>query len=413
MKRTILVSAYGCEPGKGSEQGVGWNWVLQLAKVATVVVVTRSNNREAIAASLPVSMEGQIHFIYYDLPSIFRRLKRKERSLYLYYALWQWGAYKCAKREISQRAIDYVMHLTFGSIWLPTFMHRLPVPFIWGPVGGGEAVPWKLIGMLPLQSRLVQYARYALLACLGFNPLFMGPARKAKIILARTADTARSIPQRFSAKTRTMLETAASEEWFGELQSHCGERFTSPVLAIYTGRLVPFKNLQMALRALAVARGRGANIEFLIVGDGPLEHSLSRQAVQEGIADAVTFLGRRTQREVLELLSKSDLYLFPSLREGGVWSLMEALAVGLPAICVRTSGMAVIADPGCARFIEIARAEEMVEAFAEALCELAADPEKRRKMGAAARARMMREFRWEQKASFMASVLDDIESSRV
>ena len=42
--KTILVSAYACEPLKGSEQGVGWNWVLQLAKKNNVHVITRANN---------------------------------------------------------------------------------------------------------------------------------------------------------------------------------------------------------------------------------------------------------------------------------------------------------------------------------------------------------------------------------
>ena len=56
--KRIIVSAYGCEPGKGSEQGVGWNWVLQLAKLTEVVVITRLNNRKAIEANLPKKFVG-------------------------------------------------------------------------------------------------------------------------------------------------------------------------------------------------------------------------------------------------------------------------------------------------------------------------------------------------------------------
>src|SRR5690606_20611939 len=145
----------------------------------------------------------------------------------------------------SQRHIDHVIHLTFGSIWLPTFMHRLPAPFIWGPVGGGEAVPWKLIRQLPPRARLLQYARYGLLATLRFNPLFMGPARKAKIILARTTDTARAMPPRFWTNTRIVLETAAAETWFEKIRAHEVTSSMKPVRAIYTGRLVPLKNLEM------------------------------------------------------------------------------------------------------------------------------------------------------------------------
>lgn len=407
--RHILVSAYGCEPGKGSEQGVGWNWILQLAKLADVVVLTRSNNREAIEAALPADVGARIRFLYYDLPEVVRGLKRKERGLYLYYLLWQWGAYRCARRELAVRPVDYVMHLTFGSIWLPVFLHRLPVPFIWGPVGGGEAVPWALVGSLPIKGRLVQYMRYLLMATLAINPLFAGPARKSRMILARTEDTARVIPRRYRGKTRVVLETAAAQDWFDRPRAPREEGHATSMRVIYTGRLVPLKNLDMAIRAVAVARRRGADIRFDIIGDGPLQAALSRLATHEGIADAVNFVGRLSQDEVFERLSRSDLFLFPSLKEGGVWSLMEAMAMGLPSVCVRTSGMAVIADPTCARLIDPGAPADMVEAFATALGDLAAAPEERRRMGANARSRLEHEFRWEQKAAFMASLFEEME----
>lgn len=408
-KRRLLVSAYGCEPGKGSEQGVGWNWVLQLARLADLVVVTRANNRDAIEAGLPEDLAGRIRFVYYDLPERLRGFKRRERGLYLYYLLWQWGAYREMRREIARQPVDYAMHLTFGSVWMPTFMHRLQVPFIWGPVGGGEAVPWSLIGSLPPKGRVMQYARYLLMASFPFNPLVEGVARKARVILARTGDTATLFSPRHAAKTRVVLETAAAEDWFERGESDDRARTEGPLQVIFTGRLVAFKNLDMAIRAVAAARRRGADIHFTLVGDGPRQEALIRRVDAEGIDDAVTFTGRCTQAEVLARLAASDVYLFPSLREGGPWSLMEAMAVGLPAVCVNTSGMAVIADPSCARLIDADTPERMVDAFADALCELAANPDLRREMGANARQRLEREFRWDQKGAFMETLFEDLE----
>lgn len=412
--RRLLVSAYGCEPGKGSEQGVGWHWVLQLARIAEVVVVTRSNNRSAIEAALPPELATRVHFIYHDLPVCLRRFKQRERGLYLYYLLWQWGAYRIARREIARRPVDAAIHLTFGSIWLPTFLHLLPVPFIWGPLGGGEAVPWPLIRTLPWAGRWIQYSRYLLIATLRCNPIFRVAAGRASAILVRTNDTALAIPRHFRAKTRVVLETAAADEWFGsptanERPDACAG---GEVRAIYTGRLVPFKNLPMALRAVATARARGAPVRLDLVGDGPLAVPLARMVEALGLTGAVTFVGSKSQAEVLAALAASDLYLFPSLREGGSWSLMEAMAAGLPIVCVNTSGMAVIADTSSARMIEPADVDEMTERFAEALCELAADRGLRQRMGAAARARIQSEFRWDQKANFMASLVKEIEASR-
>ena len=58
--RTILISAYGCEPLKGSEAGVGWNWILQMAKTNYLHVITRANNQDSIEAHLPQDVKDRI-----------------------------------------------------------------------------------------------------------------------------------------------------------------------------------------------------------------------------------------------------------------------------------------------------------------------------------------------------------------
>ena len=50
----VLVSAYACEPGRGSEPGVGWHWVREIARFNEVWVITRMNNRKAIETALAV-----------------------------------------------------------------------------------------------------------------------------------------------------------------------------------------------------------------------------------------------------------------------------------------------------------------------------------------------------------------------
>lgn len=409
--RRVLVSAYGCEPGKGSEQGVGWNWVLQLAGSAELVVLTRSNNQDAIEALLPTDLKAKIRFEYYDLPASVRRIKRKEKGLYPYYLLWQWGAYRRARQLLLDEPFDYVMHLTFGSIWMPTFMHRLGLPFIWGPLGGGEAVPWRLISSLPLSGRLLQYLRYGLMASFKINPLFMGVTRRARIILARTEDTAKLIPSRHSAKMRVVLETAVNDEWLlaTSTEREGATARKRPIQVTYTGRLVAFKNVALAIKAVAMARRRGANLGLRIVGDGPLGSALKALAIKERISAHVTFTGMIPQAEVLTTLLDTDIYLLPSLREGGVWSLMEAMALGLPAVCVNTSGMAVIADTKSAVLVEPHSQQQMIEDFSLALQNLEKSPELRKKLGRQARLRIETHFRWQHKGDFMAKLFNEME----
>ena len=123
--RKILVSAYACEPYKGSEQAVGWNIVLELAKTNDVHVITRANNKIPIEKFLHDSNNLHLTFHYYDAPNLFLSIKNKEKGVYLYYIIWQIGIIMLAYKIVKRYGINYSYHLTFGSIWLPTFLFLL------------------------------------------------------------------------------------------------------------------------------------------------------------------------------------------------------------------------------------------------------------------------------------------------
>jgi glycosyltransferase involved in cell wall biosynthesis len=407
--RRILVSAYGCEPAKGSEQGVGWHWCMQLARLADIVVLTRSNNRTAIEAALPVELVDRIRFEYYDLPRAVRRYKRKEKGLYLYYLLWQWGAYRRARQLLRESNFDYSMHLTFGSIWMPTFMHRLPLPFIWGPVGGGEAVPFGLIGTLPVRGRITQYLRYVLMSTVSFNPFLICIIHRARVVLARTEDTARLVPACYSSKVRVVLETAMTDDMLAQSVLPRIDKTNKVLRIIYTGRLVALKNFATVLHAIAHVIDQGIKLRLVIVGDGPLRSSLEALSNRLRITGHIEFRGAVSQTEVFNELRNSDIYLFPSLKEGGVWSLMEAMAFGLPTICINASGMQVITDDLSAIRIEPISQQQMIDEFAKALVRLAQSPSLRRELGNNARCRIEKHFLWHHKGDFMASLFEELE----
>src|SRR5579872_5344670 len=91
----VLMSAYACEPNKGSEPEVGWQWALQMARFHDVTVLTRSNNREAIERELELLREKQPlpTFVFHDESPFLLELKRSFSALKLYYILWQRSAH--------------------------------------------------------------------------------------------------------------------------------------------------------------------------------------------------------------------------------------------------------------------------------------------------------------------------------
>ena len=88
----ILATTYAVNPYKGSEDGMGWNFILQIARFNEVITVTRKNNREHIEAYMeenPSELYKNITFLYFDLPYWMRFWKRGNKGALIYYYLWQ------------------------------------------------------------------------------------------------------------------------------------------------------------------------------------------------------------------------------------------------------------------------------------------------------------------------------------
>src|SRR2546423_830893 len=143
----VLISAYACEPGKGSEPEVGWQWALQMARFHDVTVLTRDNNRAAIEPELE-KFRGQQpvpRFIYHDLHPVFLKLKRRLKLIKGYYVHWQTTARKVVAKLQKAHRFDLLHHVTFAAYRYPTAIWSHGVPSIWGPIGGAESIPGPLL----------------------------------------------------------------------------------------------------------------------------------------------------------------------------------------------------------------------------------------------------------------------------
>lgn len=406
--KTILVSAYGCEPLKGSESGVGWNWVLQMAKHNKLFIITRANNKEPIEAYLPEDIKGNVEFYYYDAPRYIKRLKNKARGLYFYYFCWQIGIVPIVKKLLKEKEFDYTMHLTFGSMWMPTFLPFFKVPFIWGPVGGGDCEPKSFLKVLPLKQRIMQNARYLMNALSVINPMMI-PALRATTILARTPNTAKVFPHFLQKKVRVILETAMEKEIFEHKRS---ERPNDKIIRmITTGRLLPNKNILTAVRALRYIP-EDMKVCLTIVGSGYQKKQIEDEAKAYGITDKIRIVHEIPRAEVLNMLEQSDIFLFPSLREGGSWSLMEAMAIGLPVVCLDWAGMAISTDDSCAIRLPVTNPEQMPKDMAAAIIKLIDNPELRKQMGEAGRRRIKEVFNWEVKGQYMENLFHELDNKQ-
>jgi glycosyltransferase involved in cell wall biosynthesis len=408
----ILIIAYACEPEKGSEQGVGWNWSLQIARFADVTVITRENNRAAISKAMSTFKGPKPHFEFYDPPSWVLLFKKKGGlSLYPFYFFWQFGCRRLVKRLIKTRNFTHIQQLTFGNIWLPVAVSEFDGQFIWGPIGGGEGVPPSLVNEVPLKLRGLQWLRGLLINTLKYNPFILPTLRRADILLIRTQDTMRTLPAWARAKATYLAESGVSSDMLDRLEPAAHSPTLKTPTILYTGRLVAIKNVEMLLYAAGRARDFGVSFNLKIIGDGPERKKLMSLTQRLKLSDRTIFLGAVDYASHLTELMAADIFAFPSLREAGPWSPMEAMCSALPLICVKSSGMEMITSDTCAIRVPPGSREEIISGFAEGIRTLCESQERREKMGLEARKRIRDKYIWDDRGAEWATKVLKVQES--
>lgn len=401
----ILLSAYACEPGRGSEPGVGWNWALGLARRGhDVWVLTRSNNRAVIEQELTISKRPELanlHFLYYDVPKWACWWKKGGRGVHLYYALWQHGVTSIAKAAHKQCQFDLVHHITFGGWRQPSYLYRLRIPMIFGPVGGGESGTKSLVKSLPIKNRIGETMRslYNWLSLL--NPFLLTCIKYARSV-SKTPETSTWV-KRAGGTGHVAMEIGIDTSSFnGEFVALNDGRLR----CLFAGRLLGWKGVHLALLAIAGVYKQGRDITLTIVGDGPMKEYLLQLAQKLGINDRVKFIDWLSQPELFQQYREHDLLLFPSLHDSSGNVILEAFAHGLPVVCFKLGGPGVLVDNSCGRAVDV-MADDVDTAtakLADALLELADSSGLRAELGQGARRKAERST-WDVAVS---SIYDDL-----
>lgn len=385
----ILLSAYACEPNKGSEPGVGWNWALALAQRGyDVHVLTRSNNQRAIEGAL-VRPNLQLKFHYYDLPRGLRFWKHWPGGIYLYYLLWQMGAYRVGKKLHSREQFSLVHHITFVSYRQPSFMGGLGIPFIFGPVGGGETMPAQFRKSLPPLGRLIEWFRDIGNRALGLDPLMRRTYSSASIIVCATEETLHAIPARFRDKClvqRAIGISAATDLAASAIQS-ATEPFSPQLL--FVGRLLYWKGLHLALEALARVRDEVPTLRLRVIGEGSDSQWLKQEAKRWKVDDMVDWIARVPHNQMAKEYQNSMAFIFPSLHDSGGLVVLEALSAGLPVICLDVGGPGSIVDSSCGFSLNVRdkRESEIIDELATAMKRLSTEQTLRMGLGDGSRER--------------------------
>ena len=401
----VLVSAYACEPDKGSEPGVGWSWALEISRWHEVWVITRANNRGPIEKALAVRPLPNIHWVYFDLPRWAAFWKKGGRGVHAYYYLWQLGAYFVARKLHREVGFDLVHHVTFANYWLPAFLALLPVPFVWGPVGGGESAPRSFWHCFSLRGKVFELLRDLARSLGQLDPFVRLTAQRARVGLATTEETALRLRELGCRKVIVLSQVRLPSEVRARLEGFA-VRQSEPFRLVSIGNLLHLKGFELGLRAFARFQRWTPAAEYWIIGDGPERKGIAKLAERLGVAERVTLWGAIPRQQVLGKLAECDVLLHPSLHDSGGWVCVEAMAAGRPVVCLDLGGPAVLVAEQTGIKVPAISPEQAVRDLAKAMLRLAVDPELRVRMGEASRRRVGEHFAWTSKSDRMRQIYE-------
>ena len=335
-KLKIFVSAYACEPGLGSEIGVGWHWVLEMSKHFELWVLTRESNRHTIEPWIAAHPEfSGIHFLHFDLPKWARFWKKGLRGVRTYYNIWQICTNRIVRNTMRENGIKVFHHLTYGNVLWKVSSYGQKQFFVWGPVGGLETIPAEYSCHYARKSRIIEWVRRLAVKALPLNLGFKKRCKNADLILCKTEITRDLIPAK--QRERAVLFTDVAVE--KQAIANCPNKKNDDRIEFITiGRLDAWRGFDLVIESFARTAKTNKNIHLTIVGKGTDKVRLQSIAEQLGVEEQVTFTGKVTMDEYYRLLAVSDVVVNASLKEGAVTVSFDSMAMGKPLICLDTTG---------------------------------------------------------------------------
>lgn len=371
--KTVLITAYAVNPLKGSEDGMGWNYIVQAARNHSVMAVTRKNNRPAIEQYIAADagnkeVYDRISFLYFDWPQWTIKWKKGPLLSMIYYYLWQLTLALWIKRQ--RLSFDLAHNLNFHNDWTPSFLWMLNKPFVWGPVGHHPAIPAEYISKYG-RKELVKDRMLWLLknAFWKFDPLLaIARKRSGSTWYMHSASKDKLQPNGAYFLHPSIAATAVKHS-----NGPRNQKFT--VLSV--GRFVPLKGFDVAIKSFAafynlLNKEQQANVQMIIVGKGPYKKQLMAIIAEQQLTEVIRIIEWMPQSELDNVYNSADVFLYPS-HEGAGMVVAEAMRYGLPVVCWDNAGPGNIVHPGTDLKVAYCAYADAISHFSNKLHQLLTD----------------------------------------
>ena len=375
-----LISAYSVNPYKGSEDSIGWNWVLQYEKNYKegdrIILLTKKFNEKDTRRGLKEFNIQHVELVIVDVPNALNWFREKHSAFHhMYYILWQHWAWLWVKH--SGIHFDVIHHVTMNDYRIPSELYKAKgAKVIWGPMGGAQVTPRPL--KVYEKNQLVASFREFVNKSCSWNPFYKKALRSYYKIYCINNETQKQISRIVGKDVPLMPELALRDEY----KNLPIRKENNDILKIvFVGRLIGKKGIAFLVDALSLMP-TDMNWELLIFGDGDDRALIEKQIADSGIGKNVKLMGNRPLNQIAEAYQQADVFVLPSLRETSGNVLLEAMAYAVPIVAFDTSFCRLLKEVDCGVFVNTEQALEGIkEDWCKAIVILGRDKKLAKRMG--------------------------------
>ena len=407
-KLKILVSAYACAPNKGSEPGMGWNFVMGLSNFHELhVIVEKRKWEQPILEYLKVypELKANLRFYFIDKTRNKRLRKIWPPSYYWFYNVWQKKAYKLALELDKKENFDLIHQLNMVGYREPGYLWKIEKPFVWGPIGGLENSPWRFLPSLGIKGFIFYTGRNLMnLWQRNFSTRPKKAARRTNTsLIAATPDNQRLLYNLWDRRAEVVCEVGQEKDIIKILPS-IRILDDEPLKIVWSGLHNPRKNLPLLFNALKKIT---IPFELHILGNGEMTKTWKKIAQKKGLDKNCNWYGWVERQKAIDIMSSGHVFCITSISDLTSTVTLEALSYSLPIISLDHCGFSHVVNDSCGIKINVSTPKKATLDFSLALKKIYEDENLRQRLSEGALLRA-KDFSWESKINRLNDIYTEL-----
>ena len=364
----ILINAYAVAPNWGSEQGMGWNWITNIARYCNCYIITEGEWRDEIEYAVKeLPQRDNLHFYYNPVTDKIRQMcwNQGDWRFYYYYRQWQKKTLKIAEQICREHKIDVIHQLNMVGFREPGLLWKIKGPrYVWGPIGGMENIPTAYLDGSGVKQNLFCRVKNTINTLqYSYQPNVRKAIQRADALVSAVKGVKEVLSNIYHRESVLINETGCHiDKGCPTRKSIMGKQRLD---LIWVGKYDFRKQLNIALRTIAEVKDLDVCLHICGAGTDEQVAMHKQLATDLNIEDKCVWHGKVEHSKIQQMMADADVFFFTSIMEATSTVTLEAISSCLPVLCFDTCGFGPLITEKIGRKVPISNPDKSVRDFAE------------------------------------------------